>query len=1046
MAIKKRSAAEIKKTATATKAHAATLQKKSNDKYQSQIAKPPVSPSPKPKVRPTTPGRTTTPQARGQRTVSGPRAGTVAAEDPTFFQEAQAVVSGLNIPKGGSALVSRDEQGNIVAKPKQGREGIPGRDVVVGIDQLIEQGKYGISGLGIEEYQQLGGQFGYKQFTDELGEKWMGLDLPEGMTYGDLEGYQIQPPELDVRETIKGEDGIEMKELDMTAKDAVDQGMEEKIANDVMNAYEQGLMSAENARKFFTKQHKADEEKIQDSASPSSYYGQYSQDYDTETNSYEDPQLRAIGALDAVGNMSFDQLFNQLINSDVDMMTSGDLIKQNLLMNLVGAEMLNKDMDQFFATSIAIALDTYMREKDEVVTSRAEIDKAISGKAFIPETYEGLTAKILKESESLQMESIKTTKRYQQSQYEAWRDDTRVKRARLEGYLKAKLYASGAQDSSAGLTLLASVVDQADLRIQQQRSEYMYNFAQLDIEGRRVMMNFTNDVLKMSMDTKTKSDNADANLQDEIRRIQGEKLMNDREKNKLQLEAFSTFNTQMVDYKNKQAQMELDLLKWNYDILQDARENAFKMDGVTGTEHYVDGAGNIIDTGIPTFEYDKWVRSDQLDVFKLNHTIANDNAQLAIDAAKADSTIAKDKYGVGLDMIRQGMSAEDVEIELGLRPGALKGAKSETGLRDNLAESVADLWGLDEFIADDLATYNSQQKEKVVSDALEAKRRGQSNAQIEKMVGLQPGALLGEDDPEFIEAVIRDKMLEDAYVLEIRQQMLEEAGSTAVAGIPTSNMFTAFADGTHGGQCGTAMHDLYDINSMGDLLPSKVATMDNILNGVPLAKNVADALKSIPGLSYKGSLADVIGNIAFGYSRGHLPQSYLEASELVPHVGDMVVLDVGTIHGHVAMINSINADGTMTLSESNWKGDELWTNNRTIDTADPKIVGLHRGDLNQSMSEWLSDFDSAQRAQGFDFNKFGTYMDFIRQGGAQKMPWKERDGLRNYYEQFGVDDIFQQALLDGDSIQLRTGSNVSISIVDRYGVEQSGGEDFDMPE
>lgn len=61
--------------------------------------------------------------------------------------------------------------------------------------------------------------------------------------------------------------------------------------------------------------------------------------------------------------------------------------------------------------------------------------------------------------------------------------------------------------------------------------------------------------------------------------------------------------------------------------------------------------------------------------------------------------------------------------------------------------------------------------------------------------------------------------------------------------------------------------------------------------------------------------------------------------------GDVIFTDDSKTYGHVAVVNSVNPDGTITLSESNYKGKYLVTHDRTIPITSPKIFGAVRGRL-----------------------------------------------------------------------------------------------------
>ena len=64
--------------------------------------------------------------------------------------------------------------------------------------------------------------------------------------------------------------------------------------------------------------------------------------------------------------------------------------------------------------------------------------------------------------------------------------------------------------------------------------------------------------------------------------------------------------------------------------------------------------------------------------------------------------------------------------------------------------------------------------------------------------------------------------------------------------------------------------------------------------------------------------------------------------EEVPKSGNTVIINPGTEYGHVAVVNSVNRDGTVTLTESNWNWDGKVTHSRKIRLDDPSIVGYIR--------------------------------------------------------------------------------------------------------
>lgn len=107
--------------------------------------------------------------------------------------------------------------------------------------------------------------------------------------------------------------------------------------------------------------------------------------------------------------------------------------------------------------------------------------------------------------------------------------------------------------------------------------------------------------------------------------------------------------------------------------------------------------------------------------------------------------------------------------------------------------------------------------------------------------------------------------------------------------------------GEFGGQCGDYAHELVNFPSVGDSKTQKF-------------KSVQD--------------------------NGLLRNDWINSG---PKVGDVLIFDIKNPYGHVAVVNSVNDDGTVTLSESNYNGDKKVTNDRRISINDKTIYGAIRG-------------------------------------------------------------------------------------------------------
>lgn len=59
-------------------------------------------------------------------------------------------------------------------------------------------------------------------------------------------------------------------------------------------------------------------------------------------------------------------------------------------------------------------------------------------------------------------------------------------------------------------------------------------------------------------------------------------------------------------------------------------------------------------------------------------------------------------------------------------------------------------------------------------------------------------------------------------------------------------------------------------------------------------------------------------------------------------VGDMLIQKTKMPYGHVSIVTAVNGDGTVTVTESNWNGDER-VGQRTIKIGDKSVTGVYRG-------------------------------------------------------------------------------------------------------
>lgn len=145
-------------------------------------------------------------------------------------------------------------------------------------------------------------------------------------------------------------------------------------------------------------------------------------------------------------------------------------------------------------------------------------------------------------------------------------------------------------------------------------------------------------------------------------------------------------------------------------------------------------------------------------------------------------------------------------------------------------------------------------------------------------------------------------------------------------------------------------------NGVPVLVNKKTGLQAPITRGVPGQQSDAASKweKFFPPQSWGGQCGAFVHNLVSNYPYG--AHSIAEKKALknvdkteMPRVGDVVIQDVNTDYGHVAVVNWVgqgaNGEPLMTLTESNYGNKELVTHTRPLSTTDKSIYGYFRGTL-----------------------------------------------------------------------------------------------------
>lgn len=621
----------------------------------------------------------------------------------------------------------------------------------------------------------------------------------------------------------------------------------------------------------------------------------------------EIPESEKIGnALDSTLKLNGDSLMTTLTSMGLDPanMSSSELLQTMLLQQgLAIAD--DPAVENYLNKGIERAQQAQYEAQVQFGNSVKDIDKAISGEEFTPTTFEGVAAKAYAQSKDLNMESVAAEKEWLETQHDVWMSQERDKRGRLEGYLKAKLYAAGAQDSSAGLSTMALAVNAADLNIQLKEGEHRYAMSQLNIQSRQIMNEFTNNVVELGMKAEAAKGEAMAKAEEQIYQIEGKLIESSKEKDKLKLSAFGTFVDKMQEIdEQKKAQARWEYEK-QYQKIRDVTEDAYKLSGLMGTYHYANEKGEVVDTGQKTLDYKQWEDTAMMNKLKYEQGIENDTWGKAMDL---------------LDFGDRG-AVPVVEQMLGMAPGTL-------------------------------ASIDTPEERKM---ALEEYKRATEIASGVYSNSLGDGGYTIGENGDVI-------MVNDGGVI----------SGMFTPGFRKSKMFPGM-----GLQCAEFMHKFFDIGPLGSSLAAKKRHINT-------------------------------------------PKNY------APKVGDMVFTSESKQYGHVAVINAVDyQNNTITLTEANFKGKGVVSNDRVLRLDSPVIAGYHTGNLKPEISRQLGELSSS---------KVNKYVDTARQEGlekAEEMLAKIKDDQERQVAQKLFDDAIRTPGPTYDAGRL---------MVDAFGLPTSGGE------
>lgn len=314
-------------------------------------------------------------------------------------------------------------------------------------------------------------------------------------------------------------------------------------------------------------------------------------------------------------NINLDNALSGLQGLQLDPSKVAELSPIETLTSILSAEleMINDpSIDKMFEQQKLAYEDGKRKAERDYQSSIRDINKAIEGEDFVPTSMEGLSAKVLADTKEQNLASLDLEKDYRAKMFDLQMGEERKKRNRLDGYLKAKLYAMGAQDSSAGLHLMSAQINAADTRLQMMETEQHYAMAKLNQESRKITTDFANSIINLNLTTQGQYEERVSQFDGLIADINKDQIKTEREKEKLTFQALKAYQTDVLKIKAQEEASRQKELDRAYKRTRDAISDAQKLSGDMGYLYYFDqDKGSIVqamdDMGqpIPTFAREK---------------------------------------------------------------------------------------------------------------------------------------------------------------------------------------------------------------------------------------------------------------------------------------------------------------------------------------------------------------------------------------------------------------------------------------------------------
>jgi len=292
------------------------------------------------------------------------------------------------------------------------------------------------------------------------------------------------------------------------------------------------------------------------------------------------PAVTTLDYLSGFSNSSFSDFsssLSEVLGGDTSALTStlsttsSAALNQMMLANLSLEQTYDiKDkLDSMYSNMATRAAEIYESAIANVSTATEEIDNIISGTSDVATTLEALSVRVAQQSMELGLTSLEAREAYLQADYEATYSQLLEQNTRLESYMKAKLNYMGAQDSSAGLTMMASAIDNAQQRLMVYQTQFSSQMIELEVQKTALLSDYYNSVQEQLISLDDKKSSALSTYYDTLDEIEANTIASEQEMNTQILTTLSNMVGNVY-------QIEQDQKQWEYQLATDAYNRALQ--------------------------------------------------------------------------------------------------------------------------------------------------------------------------------------------------------------------------------------------------------------------------------------------------------------------------------------------------------------------------------------------------------------------------------------------------------------------------------------